>query len=317
MTNSTMLLLSRLYYFSQAKFESMINQIFDEQKIEIDVGFRFEQQTLSPESIPDALLKQAGVEIVVEAKLGNEFDSDQLIRHLSAFSRGTHKRVLLALGKGKVHRDIENTIKDALESKGLLNMFFVSTTYSELYKSVQSVLSSFDEEMNQINGDYYELCAAEGLIDDHADRMIVVTAGTSLRENLQYAIYYDPADRTNSLGFKYLGLYVNKSVCAVGVVEKVVECDLIDDEVKIQDGQTLTPIEMERVRAIIKNTDYYDIKSGHKFYLVDDFVNTSFNKTSYGPLRWKRYFDLNDLPGYQKDLAIHGIADLLNQSTWE
>jgi hypothetical protein len=321
MTNSTLLLLSRLYYFSPAKFESFINELLVSEKVELEVGFRFEQQLQTRksarQSVPDAILRQAGIEIIIEAKLNNSFSDDQLIRHIEAFSDDSRTKVLLALGKAKPTSGVVNSIKAKIKNHKKKNLVFVSTTFSEVYGAVQSVLTDFDDEMNRINEDYYDLCATEALIDDTDDRMLVVTAGTSLVENLKYNVYYDPSWRNNNLGFRYFALYANKSICAFGVIEKVVACDLVKGKIKVQDAGILTQQEEKRIKDIIEVTDYYDIEFGHKFYLVEKFVKVDFKKTSAGPLRGKRYYDLSDLNGYKKGMSTLDMATLLNKSTWD
>ena len=48
--------------------------------------------------------------------------------------------------------------------------------------------------------------------------MRVVTCGWTLKENIQFNLYYDPADRGYS-EHSYLGVYANKAVRAIGEIE--------------------------------------------------------------------------------------------------
>ncbi|GBD86323.1 hypothetical protein BMS3Abin03_00239 [bacterium BMS3Abin03] len=319
-TNSTLLLFSRFYHLNPQKFEIFINNILLESSSEIEIGLKFSQQIKGLQSIPDGLIKQKDIEILIETKLADNFDVDQLNNHISSFSNSNGIKILLALSthkpKKEIIKDITSKFKNIKKEK---NVKFAYTTYSEIYDTATILLNDSDIEMKSIVEDYYDLCNSEGLIDISQDMMLAVTAGVSLKENFDYNIYYDPITRHHNVPFSYLGLYVNKSIIGVGKVTKIVYCDLIDNELKINNADELNinEIEKNKIKELIIKTDYYDIEFDHKFYLVDKFYETNFIKISFQSLRGKKYFNLNDIPGYKTDLTTKEIAKLLKNKEWQ
>lgn len=159
-------------------------------------------------------------------------------------------------------------------------------------------------------------------IENDADKtLLVLAASKSLRENLKYNIYYDPATRNHNVPFKYIGLYSEKTVAAVGEVKKVVFCDydLKSKELVGTHGYNLSQLtkdEYSRIKDIIENTNYYDLKSGIKFFLVDKFYETDYIKSSNFPLRAKRYFWLDEIEGFKNNMTSEQLAKFLDGKEW-
>lgn len=150
--------------------------------------------------------------------------------------------------------------------------------------------------------------------------LLAFTANQSFRENLKYDIYYDPANRNHSLPFKYLGLYEDKTVKAIGKVTNIAYCDLEDNELVGTNGfdiKTLSENEYRRIKSIIQNTKYYDLSEGIKFYLVEKFHVTKYSKISFSSLRAKRYFWLDEIEGFRPEMTAEQIANLLDGKVWE
>ncbi|OPX92097.1 MAG: hypothetical protein A4E53_00590 [Pelotomaculum sp. PtaB.Bin104] len=78
-TANAMLLLSRLYSYSSAKFFTFLGKIFPENTA---VELLFNLQERSKASIPDATITQASFKVVVETKLNGNFSLGQLGHHL-------------------------------------------------------------------------------------------------------------------------------------------------------------------------------------------------------------------------------------------
>jgi hypothetical protein len=174
--------------------------------------------------------------------------------------------------------------------------------------------------MKGILDDYIALCSENGLTNIENRTMLAFTAGESLSENLKYRIYYDPATRSHNSPFKYLGLYTNKTVVAVGKLQRIVFCDYVDGKLVPTNGDdltTLTEDEYNRIKETIENTDYYDLESGNKFFLVDNFYETNYAKTSFSSIRAKKYFWLDDIEGFKDGMTAQELAKLLDGKTWE
>lgn len=159
------------------------------------------------------------------------------------------------------------------------------------------------------------------IIDDGSNTMLAFAAGTSIKNNQKYRLYYDPASRSHNYPFKFIGLYANGEIAGVGKVEKVVVCnyDSEKNELISTDGKALnlTKDERDRIIQTIVNTDYYELEEGNRFFLVDNFYDTQFKKVSDGGLRAKKYFWLDDVEGFEEGMSAEELATLLNGKEWE
>ena len=315
-TNNTLQLLSRLYYFSRVKFEQALNAILSDSSNQVEIGVQFTQQLGGGNSTPDGSLTQESFHILIETKLWDNFSKSQLESHLSSFKLTADKKILLALSKGHPTQEVRADIVAKIKERNVEGLHFASCTYEQIIDTIEATLNEFDLEMIEILEDYRDFCESEGLIDQSKDTLLAFTAGRSLRENLRYNLYYEPQGRSHRR-YTYLGLYDKKEIVAVGKVSCTVICNLRHGELEVLRGkEDLSDAQIERIKEVIRVTDYYDIRLDHQFHLVDQFFPTSFRKTSKQGLRSKRYFDLKEVSGYSSGCSAEELAELLNQSTW-
>lgn len=120
----------------------------------------------------------------------------------------------------------------------------------------------------------------------------------------------------------YLGLYKNKSVRVVGEIAAIIVADASDpDNVKytVEKG-TLTDDQKTKIAQAIKDAKRYryDLrKNPQRYFFVDKFYETDFQKKSKYPPRGSRVFDLTEVLGTQIIPNAQQLADLLRQKTWE
>lgn len=316
-TNSTLLLLSRLYHYNRPKFEKVLNSILADSNLSLNIGVNFSQQQWGQSSVVDGVIFQESFKVVIETKLYDNFSTDQLIRHLDALNDGYSQRILLALSKSKVDDSIRSEIIKTLQNEKYKDIKFASTTYEDIYQIISANLSDYDVEMTEILEDYISLCNEHGLTNVQSKTLLAFTASKSLTENFQYRIYYDPVTRNHSYPFNYIGLYADKTIVAVGKLNKIVYCDWDNGKLVATHGDDLTKLteeEYNRIKETIENTDYYDLESGNKFFLVDNFYKTNF-KTA--PFRAKKYLWLDNIDGFKDGMTAEQIAKLLDGKTWE
>lgn len=318
-TNNTLLLLSRLYYYSRLKLEVVLNEILGHDQVSLNIGVNFTQQGKGNRSVADGVIAQESFQILIETKLYDNFSIDQLVRHLEGFDEKYETKILLALSKNEATIEIRKQVNDTIKSGNFEGIKFATTSFEQLISSIGDSLDQHDAEMTEILEDYSSLCQEHGLIDQSQHTMLAVTVGQSLKENLEYNIYYDPVNRNHNLNFKYLGLYDKKRIKAVGEVKKTVYCDYVKGELISSNGEQLdlTQKESQALIDIIEKTDYYNLSRGTKFMLVDEFYETNFIKTSHSSLRAKKYFFLKEIEGYQPNMDAVQIANLLNGQPWE
>ena len=317
-TNSTLLLLSRLYNYNRLKFQNVINEILSESNLSLNIGVDFAQQQWGESSVVDGVISQDSFKIVIETKLGDNFDASPLKNHLSALTSTSGKKILLSLSKGTISISIRKEVISELLKDQYNDIQFASTTYSNIIKIIQETLADYEIEMKEILDDYVLLCKEHQLTDIGEHTMLAVTATTSIAINRKYDIYYDPAIRNHNLSFKYLGLYLDKAIVNIGRVTKIVFCNYEDGKLlsSTDTALDLTEKEHERIKNTIEETGYYDLRKGVKFLLLDQLVPTNFKKLSFSSLRAKRYFFLNDFKDYKETMNTKQIAELLNNNTW-
>ena len=316
-TNSTLLLLSRLYHYNRLKFEKVLNAILADSNLSLNIGVNFTQQEWGQSSVVDGVIFQDSFKIVIETKLYDNFSTDQLIRHLDAFKDGYSQRILLALSKNKVDGSIRSEIIKTLQDEKYKEIKFASTTYEDIYQIISSNLADYDLEMREILDDYIALCSESRLTNIENKTLLAFTATQSLTENLKYRIYYDPVTRNHNYPFNYIGLYADRTIVAIGKLNKIVYCDYEDGKLIATNGYDLTKLngeEYNRIKETIENTDYYDLESGNKFFLVDNFHETNFETE---PFRAKKYLLLDDIDGFKVEMTAEQIAKLLDGKTWD
>jgi len=316
-TNNTLLFLSRLQKYNNTKFEHVINAILQENNLHLNIGVNFFQQEKGSKSILDGSISQEEFKIAIETKLVDNFSVDQLNRHLKSLAKVPGKnQILLALSKSEVSNEIKSQVIKCIKTQNL-DIKFASVSFSRMVDLIKENIAEFEVEFQETIEEFEDFCRENSLFKDDSRYMLVLTSGTSLKENLQYGIYYDPVDRSHNTEFKKIGLYANKAIVAIGDVEACVHADLINDRLEIRNKVTVSDDIKKRIEEIIRVTNYYDIREGHKFYVVDKFFQTNYKKRSYGSLRGKAYFRINDLAPENPDITAKELAEKLNEKQWD
>lgn len=321
-TNNTLLLLFRLYQHDYVRFQLVLVQLLDNVP-DLLVGAQFIQQVKNKGSVPDGVIFQRSFKIVLETKLYDNYSQKQLLEHLNSFGDEDHK-ILLLLNPNLPAADFINMIKGEIRKYNVQtakDIVFIPTTFEKIIEVVRDNLLEHDYEMKNLVDDFEEFCVEENLLPINDYLMKAVPCGFSLQYNLKYGVYYDPVDRAFR-NYKYIGLYKNKSVRAVGKIEKVVatDFDFSTHTLTIKDpNHIFTTEEIKRVTDIILDTKKelsIDISKNHKFFIVDKFYETNYKKISKFPLQGGKLFDLRTI--FAKDIPpIDKVAEKLKEETWE
>lgn len=318
-TANAMLLLSRLYSYSPDKFYSFLGIILPE-NANIELVFNM-QEKIKNGTIPDATITQLSFKIVVETKLYGQFGIQQLAGHLGSFKNEDYK-VLLTLDPKPMSSELKTALdKEILSynSQFKSNIIHHHLTFEELINHISEVIDDRDYDMQDVLEDYREYCYFGGLIPNDWKRMRVQLAGTTFEINKKLNLYYDNAVRGFS-GHKYLGLYSQKAVRAIGNISAVVTAVPCGNslDIEVEKGNFTNDMKQKIMEAIedAKNYGYnlYDIK--HRYFFVDKFFDTFFEKETKGAPMGSRMFDLCDLLGLEKLPDTAEIANLLRTKTW-
>ncbi len=320
-TNNTLLFLLRLREFSRYKFERFMELLSGDQDVQLASSWlRFQQQKGTGKSVVDGYIAQESVKIAVETKLGGTFNPDQLENHLAVFGNEQHK--LLILLSPSLNAEALSQLAAVRQRIGQRNIQIIHTSFEDIVENCRRCLSPHDEEMIALVDDYEAFCSDIDLLPRDNYTMFVPPCSQSFTDNMKYRLYYCPVE-WNRRQSRYLGVYKDRAVRAVGVIDKVVACTVdVNNQVVIplpESRDTLTDDEKKRIIGATVDATARDwqIESGHKFYLCNELRETCFSKTSPGGIMGHRYFDLEKELGSKVPNTLEGLATELKQRKWE
>jgi len=317
-TANTMLLLSRLYSFSPNKFFNFLSEFIPEDNT---INLSFNLQKKNKNSIPDAIIEQQSFKIVVETKLNSNFKINQLIDHLKSFKNEDYK-VLLTIDPGEIKENIQIKIKkeiDKYNKQHKCNIIHKHITFEKLIDSIRKVIDSKDYEMNEILDDYQDYCFLEKLILDDWKRMRVQLSSQSFEINKKLNLYYCN-DRGFS-GHKYLGLYKDKSVKAIGKVTSIITATYENNKLLTENKINIDKEKKKKILQAIEEARKigHDLTKKSQYFFVDKFYDTDFKKiTPHAPMG-TRCFNLYEILKCDKNKlpSTEEIAKLLRDKNWE
>jgi hypothetical protein len=306
-TNNTLLVLRHFYQSSPHKIQRALSALVGKK---VSIGLTFDQQVSGKRSVPDALVRQESLRIFFETKRGESLDFDQLARHvesIAARTPGASDDILIGLTKEPVSERDKEKFRSRAASRKVL---FVAATFSQILDALRFECADFERDLLDILDDYERYLAEEGLLEEGNKWLAVFPCGISFGDNKRFNLYYEPPSRPCKRNH-FIGIYTQKRVSLVGSVEAIAVCAYKHRSLRptIEAG-TFTGDHRDRLRRVIEATEYFDLKSEpHRFYLVDAFVETDFQKVSPGGLLQLRYLDLSE--------AVSGFNPRHNYSTAE
>ena len=308
-TNNVLLLLARIRAASPLVLEQILNSLIDDSTASITVGPAFHQQRRDGNSVPDAHLSQAAWDIYVETKLGDNFDTDQINRHLESAKQSVHVSSYLFLLSQ--HATDVSTFTAQAE-----HVTLVSTTYAQLVEYSSAILEHADPYLSEIIEDFEAYVRALGLMPDHRTQLLAVPVSKSIELNARHGIYYQKLGKNYNQPFDYIGLYTQKCIRFVGRV--VAHLDWLMGVGREElDLEHLTASQIDALDAIVAETTVYGLGQGLQYYFVDEFAQTAYQKTSPGGMAGHRYFDLEHVLGREvNDEGGLTIARALNGKDW-
>jgi hypothetical protein len=313
-TNNTLLLLSRIQVEDPRLLRDVLSALFSDSNLVLEIGAQFVQQMASPGGgTPDGTIYQTSFRLVIETKRSPHFSAEQLAAHLSAFGAESVKLLILLTPER-----CAVTLPTAQE----LGVQIVSRSFSDIVAACRAAGLYDHLDLREIVEDYEQYCQESNLLSSESERLLVIPVGTTLADNLQLRLYYAPADRAYQK-HRFLGLYARKSVRALGEVENVVSADLVSANLIVRTNtKPVTPEQEHRIQQAIALAPKhgYDISSDHTFFLVREFVESNFQKTSPGGLFGKRYFNLREelgLPGGSALPSLTDMSNALGECSWE
>ena len=316
-TSNTMLLLSRLYQFSTAKFYRFLAALLPD-NADIELSFTI-QDAAGGGTVPDATIAQASFKIAVETKLSGSFRMEQLAGHLRAFGNEDYK-VLLTLDPRPMRATQKEALDALLAAHNAAGGYVIHRhlTFEDIISQINEVIDDRDYEFQDILEDYREYCSDSRLLLSGWKRMRVRLASDSLAINLRYNLYYNkPGGYTEH---DYLGLYDKKSVRAIGKIYAVA-AGWMENGTLVMEAEKgeLTEDMRDRVRMAITEAQAI----GHPvhttkelYFFVEKFYETDFTKSTKGALMGAKFFDLCQLLGAETLPDTAEIAKRLHGASW-
>lgn len=232
--------------------------------------------------------------------------------------------MLIALSPSKTYQSQIDEL-----NKKYSEVHIVHLTYVELYEVIINVMDqNRDFDFIDLLNDYQQYCEDDGLIDFSDDTVMVRLSGDTCEFNIDNGIYYDGANN-NALGFKYLALYKNKRIRAIGKIEKIIEAHEEDGKIVYGEAKYYTSEKIindsdkRKIELATADRDkrYGNAKEKHWNYIVDEFVEVkNFEKKSKRGLYGKKKFSLKNDFGIlnYKKCTIFDIVDAMNKvGGWE
>lgn len=330
-TANAFLLINKLYQYNPQYFYNFLDTLVEETSMDYQFRLSMTMQVKSENkkgsTIPDAMIVQNGYRLCFETKIGDWFYIEQFKGHIKSFSQlDTKYKIILSLSNKNecsIAEDIKALAEDFNKKNNLFNeerLVYKHLTFEELIDCIDDMLSERDYEFKDIIDDYREYCIEQGLIDDKYQSMKIFAVRDTLEINKKLNLYYRKA--TDNIYTDILGMYKDKRVVCIGKIYKTVKAYMPEDELVILDGEAASQDEKERIKcAILDSENYgYNLRTvEHNFFLVENFEECNFVKTSNGGLLGGKIFKLEEDYGIEniKNKTIKEIADELSKKTWE
>lgn len=314
-TNNTLLLFSHLYAFSPARLESLLGSLLGDS--DLIIGLDFQQQVRGKGSVPDARITQGSFSLVIETKVDATVNAMQLKSHIQAFN-GEEQKFLMLIQPAPLSDERQAEIVQSLKAADP-EVRFCAATFEDIVKGCEDIIQDYETDLRELLDDYREYCSSEGLLPTAPHTMRVVVAGAAYQENFKYSLYYCPADRGYQ-PHEYMGLYHRKTVVGVGRIHGIASVEIQAGKVRvIEHTGEVTEEDKKRILAASEEAAAnrgWVITKDNRFFLVDEFVETSFKKTTKYPLQGVKYFDLRQTLSVAELPGVNEIADQLKREEW-
>ena len=317
-TINTMLLLQRLYYYSQEKFDNVLTKLMENKEQDFNINIQWQEQIGNGKSVPDAQIRQNSFNILIETKRGKNFDIERQIKaHIDSFDGKDKYQIMLTLSPCEMDANQEEEIAKMIKRKK--NTYHVHATFKKIIQLIdEEIDKSRDYEFYEILNDYQMYCSQEGILNNEENLLRVVPTGASYDDNIKTNIYYQKSEHGYT-DHKYLGLYTNKEIRNVGEIKYIVDVNMNENKfTKIKGKGELTKELKDRILDMIKiakENRHWDIENEHRFFIVDKFYETSFRKVSKGGTRNHIYFNIESEIG-RKPQNAKDLAEALKDKEW-
>jgi hypothetical protein len=321
-TNNVLLMLSTLYEISPKYYEDFVKGLTEDSE-QYQVIPSFQQQVKNQGSgFIDGYIQIRPSKIIIETKINNLELIEKLLKYTRSFDPSECK-ILIHLSQARYPSKVIDEIKEQIKKLGgnQESINFFSLTYQDLVDQLKEIAKTyiFDFQVQRLRQNFEEYCLNMNLMPQSKHILRAMACGQSFDLNIKHQFYFDQSSRGFS-DFNYLGIYAKKSVKYIGSIENIIQADWdIKDGLKIIESKyEATPQQVARLNAAIKESVSlgWNIETHHTFFLLKDFEQTDFKKTSPGGIFRVRFFHLEQYL-QRVPTTIRELASELRSVNWE
>ena len=278
------------------------------------IGVEFRQQERKISSTPDGLIIQAPVTVYIETKNFDWFYDAQLEAHLKALAlESPGLNLLLALGNFESSPTTRFVpIQKLCRDHYLGKVSFTALSFEDFLTAMN--IQGLPKNLSDAITDLRDFLDEEDLLPSWQRYLDVVNCAGLPEHVLVSGVYMCPTagGAYNHSRCKYFGMYRQKRVERVALIEAVV-----DVELGVGDNLKWLNIECEPrqlyERAQKKVTELCPDEGPTRVFLLGSLYETDFRKDSPGGMQAsKRYFDISEL---QVETAEQ-LAEALKGKRW-
>lgn len=312
-TNYCLLVLKMLYEENPKYLGEVLSSLVGED-VSGKIGVDFRQQERKVASIPDGLIIQSPITVYIETKNFDWFYDAQLEAHLKALAtESPGLNLLLALGNFESatatrFAKIQTLCRDHYSSK----VSFAAASFEDFLTALD--VQGLPKNLSDAIADLRDFLDEEDLLPSWQRYLDVVNCAGLPEDILVGGVYMCPATggAYNHSRCKYFGMYRQKRVERVALIEAVVDVELgVDENLKWSnvDREPKQLCELARKKV----TELRPDEGPTRIFVLGPLYETDFQKDSPGGMMGsKRYFDIS---GLQVKTAEQ-LADALKGKQW-
>ncbi len=313
-TTNYCLLLLKMLYEENPKFLAEVMSTLVGEDLGERIGVNFRQQERKDASAPDGLILQSAFTIYIETKNWDWFDKKQLKNHLAALNEESPGlKALIALANFETADRVKFTpIRQLCATQYKGSIVFEEVSFEDFVQALQ--IPHLPKNLADAVADFRSYLDEQNLLPSWERLLDVVNCAGIPDDVLVGNVYICPATggAYNHQRCKYFGMYRNKQIQQVALIDAVVDVEAADNAtVKWQNVprskdelKMLAEAKVEKLRPDAFPT---------RVFLLGPLYPTDCQKDSPGGMQTsKQYFDV----GHLKVDGAEPLARALSGKTW-
>jgi len=303
-----------MLYEENPKFLAQVLSTLVDEELGGKIGVQFRQQERKRGSTPDGLIAQPAFTLYLETKNFDWFYDDQLERHLDALAEEDPGiKVLIALSNFEADGVARfSRIRNLCSSKHKGAIIFEQVSFEDFAEALR--VEHLPKNLADAVSDFRAYLDEQNLLPSWTRWLDVVNCAGIPADILKANVYLCPATGGpyNHGRCKYFGMYRNKRVEKVALIEAVVDLrDASDSALKWKNIDVDDATLLERARSSLSSRRPGQYPT--RVFLLGPLHDTDFVKDSPGGMQAsKQYFEVHALGVKNAD----ELAGALRSKTW-